>query len=96
MDQDVSTSLEFHIGERVVHREHRVPAHKRANRCRQGFLGSRVLPYRSLVNRIREYLKAAIGRNDFGILTWVLPSFWRKQEFLLFILDEYCVSVCRS
>ncbi len=33
---------------------------------------------------------------DFGNLIWVLPSFWCKEDFLLFILDEYCVSVCRS
>jgi hypothetical protein len=26
--------------------------------------------------------------SDFGILKWALPSFWRSQDFLLFIYDE--------
>jgi hypothetical protein len=36
------------------------------------------------------------AHDDFGILTWVHPSFWRKSDFLLFIMDEYQATFCRS
>jgi hypothetical protein len=32
----------------------------------------------------------------FGKAVWVHPSFWCKPDFLLFIMDEYQVAVCRS
>jgi 5'-nucleotidase len=31
---------------------------------------------------------------DSGILIRVLPCFWCKQNFLLFIIDEYSATVC--
>jgi hypothetical protein len=33
---------------------------------------------------------------EFGNLIWVHPSFWCKSDFLLFIMDEYQVTFCRS
>jgi len=32
----------------------------------------------------------------FGALIWVHPSFWCKSDFLIFIMDEYQATVCRS
>jgi hypothetical protein len=38
-----------------------------------------------------------LGRpRGFDNLIWVHPSFWCKPEFLLFIIDEYQATVCRS
>jgi len=31
-----------------------------------------------------------------GKAVWVHPSFWCKSDFLLFIMDEYQVTFCRS
>ena len=36
------------------------------------------------------------SKHTFGTMDRALPSFWCKQDFLLFILDVYSVSVCRS
>jgi hypothetical protein len=33
---------------------------------------------------------------DFGNLIWVHPSFWCKSDFLIFIMDEYQATFCRS
>src|SRR5215475_2180335 len=33
---------------------------------------------------------------DFGNSIWVHPSFWCKPDFLLFIMNEYQATFCRS
>jgi hypothetical protein len=30
-----------------------------------------------------------VFRGEFDALNWVHPSFWRKSEFLIFIMNEY-------
>src|SRR5215510_5802676 len=38
--------------------------------------------------------KQSLG--EFGNLIRVRPSFWRKQDFLILIMDEYQATVCRQ
>jgi Nucleotidyl transferase AbiEii toxin, Type IV TA system len=35
-------------------------------------------------------------KGDFGTMYRVLPSFWCKPDFLLFIMNEYQATFCRS
>jgi hypothetical protein len=54
---------------------------------------------RQIIEETERYLASELpdaSDDDFDILNWVLPGFWCKPEFLLFIMDEYQATFCRS